>query len=129
MAQTNLRPAFHSQQEFASFVGKIEGKLHTWTHEMQYSAAAGFFVLSGSLTRDDGNINDDATKQWSDWLNKRAARAARTLVQLFDVVCQMTTWNFQIQGLNDKANTQQQIFHSLYLFSSDVFVAVAVVAV
>ena len=28
--------------------------------------------------------------------NNRAARAARTLVQFFDVVCQMTTWKFQI---------------------------------
>ena len=26
----------------------------------------------------------------------RAARAARTLIQLFDVFCQMPTWNFQI---------------------------------
>ena len=28
--------------------------------------------------------------------NNRAARAARTLAQFFNVVCQMTTWNFQI---------------------------------
>ena len=36
------------------------------------------------------------------WMRKtnRAARAARTLVQFFDVVCQMTTWNFPIQGFN-----------------------------
>ena len=36
-----------------------------------------------------------------------AARAARTLGQLLDVVCQMTTWNFQIKGFNDNVNTQQ----------------------
>ena len=32
------------------------------------------------------------------WMRKdnRAARAARTLVQFFDVVCQMTTWDLQI---------------------------------
>ena len=28
--------------------------------------------------------------------NNRAARAARTLVQFFDVVYQMTVWNFPI---------------------------------
>ena len=38
--------------------------------------------------------------------NNRAARAARTLVQFFDVVCQMTTWDFQ-KGLNDNVDTQQ----------------------
>ena len=38
--------------------------------------------------------------------NNRVARAARNL-QLFDVVCQMTTWNFQIEGFNDNVNTQQ----------------------
>ena len=50
-------------------------------------------------SKDDGNSNDDARKQWSDWLNQennRAARAARTLIQFFDVVCQMTARNFQI---------------------------------
>ena len=53
----------------------------------------------GSLSKDDGNGKDNARKQWSDWLNEennRAARAARTLAEFFDVVCQMTTWNFQI---------------------------------
>ena len=39
--------------------------------------------------------------------NNRAARAARSLVQFFDVVCQMTTWNFHIEGFNDNVNTQQ----------------------
>ena len=75
------------------------------------------FESFGSLSKDDGNGNDDARKQCSDWLNQsknnRAARAARTLIQFFDVVCQMT-WNFQIKGFNDNVNTQQQIFHSLY---------------
>ena len=28
--------------------------------------------------------------------NNRAARAARTLVEFSEVVCQTTTWNFQI---------------------------------
>ena len=37
--------------------------------------------------------------------NNRAARAARTLVQFFDVVCQPKTWNFQIEGFNDNVNT------------------------
>ena len=58
-------------------------------------------VIAGSLSKDDGNGNDDARKQCFyliGWMrtNNRAARAARTLIQFFDVVCQMTTWNFQI---------------------------------
>ena len=39
--------------------------------------------------------------------NNRAARAARTLAEFFDVISQMTTWNFQIQGFNENVNTQQ----------------------
>ena len=47
----------------------------------------------GNLRFDDGNVNDNATNQLFDWLNEdnRAARAARFLVQWFDVVCQTTT--------------------------------------
>ena len=47
--------------------------------------------------------------------NNRAARAARTLVELLDVVCQKTTRNFQIYSFNGNVNTQQQILYSLYL--------------
>ena len=53
--------------------------------------------LIESWSKDD--VNDNARKQWSDWLNEennRAARAARTSVQFFDVVCQMSMWNFNI---------------------------------
>ena len=39
--------------------------------------------------------------------NNRAARAARTLVELFDVVCQTATGNFQIYGCNNNVNTLQ----------------------
>ena len=35
--------------------------------------------------------------------NKRAARAARFLVEFFDVVCQMTSWNFHIWSSDNKA--------------------------
>ena len=35
--------------------------------------------------------------------NNRAARAARTIAQFFDVVCQMTTWNFQIKELKSSS--------------------------
>ena len=44
-----------------------------------------------------------------DWMrkNNRAARAARFLVQLFYIVCQMATWNIQISGVNGNLNTQQ----------------------
>ena len=46
------------------------------------------------------------------WMKKnnraaRAARAARFLVQCFDVVCQTTTWNFHIWGSDDNASSQQ----------------------
>ena len=47
-------------------------------------------TILGSLSKDDGNGKDNARKQWSDWLNEennRAARAARTLAEFFDVVC------------------------------------------
>ena len=39
--------------------------------------------------------------------NHRAARATHTLVQFFDVVCQMTMWNFQIERFDDNVDTQQ----------------------
>ena len=39
--------------------------------------------------------------------NNRVARAARTLAEFFDVVYQMTTSNFQIQGFNDNLNRQR----------------------
>ena len=56
-------------------------------------------LLSSNLklpTKNDGNGNDDARKHnLIGWMrkNNRAARAARTLVAFFDVVCQITTWN------------------------------------
>ena len=46
--------------------------------------------------------------------NNRAARAARTLVQVFHVVCQMTTWNFQISGSNDNVNTTVNLSFSIF---------------
>ena len=39
--------------------------------------------------------------------NNRAARAARFLVQFFDVVCQTTTWKFHIWDSDDNANPLQ----------------------
>ena len=47
--------------------------------------------------------------------NNRAARAARFLVQSFEVVCQTKTWNFHIWGSDDNVSSQQEIFHSLPL--------------
>ena len=44
----------------------------------------------GSLRNDDCNCNDNFTNQWYDVSNNRAAREARSLVQLFDVVFQKT---------------------------------------
>ena len=59
--------------------------------------------LPESLSKHEVNGKDNARKQWSDWLNEknnRAARAARTFeclkVEFSDVICQTTTWNFQI---------------------------------
>ena len=71
-----------------------------------------------SLRFDDGNVNHNATNQWFDSLNEendRAAHAARFLVQCFDVVWQMTTWNFHIWDSYDNGSSQQLIFHSLPL--------------
>ena len=39
--------------------------------------------------------------------NNGDARAARTLVHFFDVVCQIATRNFHIQGFNDNVNTKR----------------------
>ena len=64
-------------------------------------------VIRGSLRFDDGNVNDNATNQWFDWLNEKNNRAARFLVQCFDVVCQTTTWNFHIWGSDNSASSQQ----------------------
>lgn len=44
----------------------------------------------GSLRNDDCNCNGNVTNQWYDVSNNRAARVARSLVQLFDVVFQKT---------------------------------------
>ena len=40
--------------------------------------------------------------------NNRAARAARLLVECFDVVCQTTTWNFHIRELKKPRRRRQQ---------------------
>ena len=47
--------------------------------------------------------------------NNRAVRAARSLAQFFDVVCQTTMRNFDIWGSDDNVSSQQSIFHSLPL--------------
>ena len=47
--------------------------------------------------------------------NSRAARAARTLIQFFDVVCQMTTWNFQILGFKDLAKLGDIVVETMFL--------------
>ena len=60
-----------------------------------------FLNCSMSLIKDDGNSNDN-DNDLIGWLMKsnRAVRAAPTnslmLSKFFDVVCKMTTWNFQI---------------------------------
>ena len=43
----------------------------------------------------DGSSKDNVTNQLVDWLNEKKKRATRFLVEFFDVVCQMTSWNFQ----------------------------------
>ena len=55
--------------------------------------------------------------------SNRAARAARFLVQCFDVVCQRTTWNFHIWGSVDNASSQQSIFFSLPLHENHSYQA------
>ena len=47
--------------------------------------------------------------------NNRAARAARTLLQLFDVVCQTTTWNFQFKVLTTTWTPSSKSF-ILYIY-------------
>ena len=46
-----------------------------WAHNREFSISKGmrsiikYFAVLGSLSKDDGNGNADARKQWSDWLN------------------------------------------------------------
>ena len=47
--------------------------------------------------------------------NNHAARAARFLVQFFDVVCQMTTWNFRTSGSYDNVSGRKSFLLSLYM--------------
>ena len=59
-----------------------------------YTIVSLMWHILGSLSKDDGNGKDNARKKRSDWLNEennRAARAAPTLAEFFDVVCQMAT--------------------------------------
>ena len=48
------------------------------------------------------------------WMRKNN-NAACCLVQCFDVICEMMTWNLHIWDSNDNVNPQQKIFHSLPL--------------
>ena len=84
-----------------------------------------FRDILGSLRNDDGNGNgnDNATNHWFDRLNRknnRAAREASFLVQMLDVVCQMTTWNFRIHiwGSEDNASPQYYILQHDYFSHS-----------
>ena len=79
-----------------------ERTLHTWLssdHNIvnsNFSTGSLAFLL-GSQSKDDGNDKDNARNDdLIGWMrkNNRAARAARTLVQFLDVVCQMTRWKF-----------------------------------
>ena len=45
--------------------------------------------------------------------NNRAARAARTQVQFFDVVCQTTTWNLKNLGSNEGVHNGKWLFFCL----------------
>ena len=61
-------------------------------------------ALLRSLSKGDGKTATTPEKNdligWMK-IDNRAARAARTLVQLLDVVWQMTKINFLIKGFND----------------------------
>ena len=64
-------------------------------------------IAIGSIRNDNSNDYENTTNQWFDWLILiGAARAARFLVQFFDVVCQ-TTWDFRSWGSDDNAKPQQ----------------------
>ena len=90
--------------------------------------------LIGSFSNIDGNCKDEARKNnLIGWMrkNNRAARAARTLAKFFDVICQMTTWNFQLWGFNDNAwthnNKSFMTFHSLDLLQRRFYQSICTV--
>ena len=77
----------------------------------------------GSSSKDDATATTKTEQNdLIGWMrkNNRAARAARTWVHFFDEVCQMTTWNFQIEGFNDNVNTQQKSF-VLHIYFNGAF--------
>ena len=51
-----------------------------------------------NLSKDNGIGNARENNDLIGWMrkNNRATRVARTLVEFSDVVCQTTTWNFEI---------------------------------
>ena len=67
--------------------------------------------------------NATATNQWMIWLfewgnwNNRATRAARFLVQYFDIVCQTTKWNCQIWARFWRKREPSAVFFSLATFT------------
>ena len=60
------------------FEPTIRGELFESAKSIYFNCVCNTFVsyvmfwpmLLGSLRKDDGNGNDDARKQWSDWLNE-----------------------------------------------------------
>ena len=76
---------------YTMYCTRIQGVSGVCVVELMKSV---FTLISGSSSKD--NSNDNARKQWLiGWMKKNNC-AARTLVQFFDVVCQMKMWNFQI---------------------------------
>ena len=73
------------------------------------SAKLHYLVLIGSLRNVERNRYNNATNQRFHWLNEEKC------LHFFDVVCQMTTWNFHIWGSDDNASLQQKIVHFLPL--------------
>ena len=78
--------------------GKLFGTYaHSCIHFSHFRHFSAFIRLAVSAVNLGSLRNDNATNQRLNWLkNNRAARAARFLVQFFDVVCQTTTSDFHI---------------------------------
>ena len=51
---------------------------------------------------------------------KRAARAARALEQLGDVLCKTLTWNYHICCFDDNLSLQPKIFNTVFNLAAGI---------
>ena len=70
-------------------------------------------ILRGSLSNDDGDVNENGTKTIGlDWQNNNFARASRFLVHFFAVTARLRCENALISRFVEDVNTRQRLSFS-----------------